>query len=99
RWTIRGAGRGQRLRSAVNRLGIQSPASPAAARAAIGHAAAPPSTAQYSRASDRMRLARAQSSGSETLSPMRSSAGYTIDMHESDVSEATASAAQMQDSS
>jgi transposase InsO family protein len=36
-------------------------------------------------------LARAQSSGSETLSPIRSSAGYTIDMHESDFSEATPS--------
>jgi hypothetical protein len=35
--------------------------------------------------------ARAQSSSSETLSPIRSSAGYTIDMHESDFSEATAS--------
>ncbi len=38
--------------------------------------------------SGRMRLARAQSSGSEILSPIRSS-GYTIDMHESDFSEAT----------
>jgi hypothetical protein len=36
-----------------------------------------------------MRLARAQSSGSETLSLIRSSAGCTIDMHESDFSEAT----------
>jgi hypothetical protein len=35
-----------------------------------------------------MRPARARSSGSETLSPIQSSAGYTIDMHESDFSEA-----------
>ena len=40
--------------------------------------------------SGRMHLARARSSCSETLSPVRSSADYTIDMHESDFSEATA---------
>src|SRR6266567_3069227 len=51
----------------------------------------PPITMKYGLTfpSGRMRLARAQSSGSETLSPIRSSAGYTIDMHESDFSEAT----------
>jgi len=37
-----------------------------------------------------MRPARVRSSGSETLLLTRSSAGYTIDMHESDFSEATA---------
>ena len=42
--------------------------------------------------SGRMRPARARSSGSETLSLIRSSAGYTIDMHESDFSEATPTA-------
>jgi hypothetical protein len=36
-----------------------------------------------------MRPPRARSSGSETLSPIQSSVGYTIDMHESDFSEAT----------
>jgi hypothetical protein len=40
--------------------------------------------------SGRMRPARARSSGSETLLPIRSSAGYTIDMPESDFSEVTA---------
>src|SRR5438034_4583784 len=39
--------------------------------------------------SGRMHPARARSSGSERLSPNRSSAAYTIDMHESDFSEAT----------
>jgi hypothetical protein len=39
--------------------------------------------------SGRMRPARARPSGSETLSPIQSSAGYTIDMHESDFLEAT----------
>jgi hypothetical protein len=39
--------------------------------------------------SGRMRPARTRSSGSETLSLIRSLAGYTIDMHESDFSEAT----------
>src|SRR5258708_2429964 len=42
--------------------------------------------------SGRMRPARARSSGSETLLLIRSSAGYTIDMHESDFSEATPTA-------
>src|SRR6266540_4811438 len=39
--------------------------------------------------SGRMHPARVRSSGSERLSPNRSSAAYTIDMHESDFSEAT----------
>src|SRR5438128_9476348 len=51
----------------------------------------PPITMKYGLTfpSGRMRLACAQLSGSETLSPIRSSVGYTIDMHESDFSEAT----------
>jgi hypothetical protein len=51
----------------------------------------PPITMKYGLTfpSGRMRPARARSSGSETLSPIRSSVGYTIDMHESDFSEAT----------
>src|SRR5260370_23042903 len=51
----------------------------------------PPITMRYGLTfhSGRMRPARARSSGSETLSPIRSSAGYIIDMRESDFSEAT----------
>src|SRR6266516_978840 len=51
----------------------------------------PPITMRYGPTfhSGRMHPARARSNGSETLSPIRSSVGYTIDMHESDFSEAT----------
>jgi hypothetical protein len=51
----------------------------------------PPITMRYGLTfpSGRMHPAHARSSGSETLSPIRSSVGYTIDMHESEFSEAT----------